>query len=182
MKKVLLGFISIIFATQVSFAQPVSDMAVIPMGITIQNIMRLTITKGGNMEFVFKTASDITNGLGPSTAYETEGSVVASQAWQLDLSVDAATFVGEVAATTIPLNVVEFTPTVAGTGAGTAFTGDLSNGWPSNYTIVNAGAVTSTATFNIAWECGTNNDIPATTTSGRYTINVLLSLLPEDGF
>ena len=177
MKKVILGFLSIIFAGQVIIAQPVSDMAVIPMGITIQSVMRLTITKGGNIEFVFNSAADRTNGLGPA-GYQTAGSIVSSQAWQLDLTTDAATFLGEDGATTLILGVVAHTVATAGTNAGTAIAAGL---LATPLVIIDGGLVTDDATFTIDWECGTAaaTAIPATTAPGRYTVNIILSLGPD---
>ena len=180
MKKVLLGFISIIFATQVSFAQPVSDMAVIPMGITIQNIMRLTITKGGNIEFVFKSANDITTGLGPNAAYNTTGNVVATQAWNLQLVADAGDFVNESGVLLGGLDIVGFTPTCA---AATVVAGinNLTN--TASTTAITSGAVTSGTPFTLAWECGTpapggtTSQLDGTEAAGRYTVNVILSLV-----
>ncbi|NJO88298.1 MAG: hypothetical protein HC831_04505 [Chloroflexia bacterium] len=181
MKKVLVGFLSLILVGQVSFAQPVSDMAVIPIGITIQNIMRLTITKGGNIEFVFKSADDIANGIGPSAAYVTTGTVVATQAWDLNMVTDAAQFDNEGGTATLPLTTVGYATNGTGpsTGTGVALTA-LSN---TSAVIVNAGAVTNAGTFQIDWECGTGNApvtvIPNTTAGGRYTLNVILSLGPD---
>ncbi len=177
MKKVLVGFLSLILIGQVSFAQPVSDMAVIPMGITIQNIMRLTITKGGNIEFVFKSASDRTNGIS-GAEYTTEGSVVATQAWDLEIVADDANFTDESGTNTLALGTVimetvtcsDATATVA--AANTALPAVAAD-------VVTLGAVTDGATFTIQWACGTAaaTPIPATTAAGRYTVNAILSLV-----
>ncbi len=141
--------------------------------------MRLTITKGGNIEFVFKSADDITNGLGPSAAYVTTGTVVATQAWDLNLITDAAQFDNEGGTANIGLDVVGYTTATSGTGTPLAAVTDLAN---ANQVIVDAGGVTTNDTFTINWECGTaatTSTIPATQASGRYTVNVMLSLGPD---
>lgn len=177
MKKLLLGLISIILAGQVSFAQPVSDMAVIPMGITIQNIMRLSITRGGNIEFVFKSADDISNGIGPNAAYNTIGNVVATQTWDLQLVADDADFVSAGGTNLGGLNIVGFTPTCAAATV-TAGVNDLTN--TVGATAITAGPITSGTAFTLAWECGTANttsQLAGTEAAGRYTVNVVLSLV-----
>ncbi len=175
MKKVILGFLAILFAGQISFAQPVSDMAVIPMGITIQNIMRLTITRGGNIEFVFSSAADRLAGLG-GAAYTTAGTVVSTQAWDLELTTDAAQFDDESGTNNLPLATVELATTTASTGTAALANTALAQGAPG-VLVVDAGAATDAGTFSIEWACGTTTPIPAATLAGRYTVNVILSLV-----
>ena len=189
MKKVLLGLISIIMAGQISFAQPVSDMAVIPMGITIQSVMRLSITKGGNMEFVFKSAADLSAGI-PATfgpAYETKGKITTTQNWDLELTTDEGAFTGDVTGS-IPLTVVEFA-----VSTGSATTTVIANGpilTTANVTPIellywdNTGGTNrgSGIDFGIQWACGsqesaTGTGIPANQNTGRYAVNVVLSLI-----
>lgn len=178
MKKIILGIFAIILGANISFAQPVSDMAVIPMGITIQNIMRLTITKGGNIEFVFKSAQDRTTGIS-GTAYTTAGTVVATQAWQIQLTADNTDFINEsgVALGANGLDYVQIENiTTASTGAATPVV--LAVG-PTP--LITAGAVTSGEDFSLEWSCGLpapgGTPIPTAAAAGRYTVNVLLSLL-----
>lgn len=178
MKKILIGLISIVMLGQVCSAQPVSDKAVIPVGITIQSIMRLTITNGGNIEFVFDNANDLNVGIASGTGYQTLGTVSTSQDWDLTLSVDAATFQNEDATATIPLATVAFTTTCA---LGTTANGDLSDGWaagPANYVIVDAAPRDDSEVFQLDWSCGVApNTIPAGAQAGRYTVNAILSLV-----
>ncbi len=193
MKKVLLGLISIILVGQASFAQPVSDQAIIPIGITIQSVMRLTITKGGNMEFVFSSADDLTNGIpaaGFGASYETTGNIVTTQNWGLELMADAPNFYDDGGGITLPLNVMEFS--VNTTNAATL--GDGGAALPYSNVILatasataivllenNTGNRTSSDTFAIQWACGASdaggiavpNDVPA----GRYAVNFVLTLV-----
>lgn len=91
MKKVLVGFLSLVFMGQVAFAQPVSDNAVIPMGITLSSVLRLNVVSGGNIEFVFASVNDFQNGLA-GNMYRTNLTVESSTDW--GLSVSASDFAG----------------------------------------------------------------------------------------
>lgn len=188
MKKVILGFLSIILAGTVCFAQPVSDMAVIPMGITVQSVMRLNITKGGNIEFVFKSGTDVSNGLPASgaygTTYETAGTITASQNWDLNLTVDETDFIADNGSgTNLPLNVVSLNVICADALAdGAALLNDV---------VLASGIVPiddnggdnlgDNIAFQIQWACGVtalaSNTIVGTA-AGRYSANIILSLVP----
>ena len=189
MKKIILGFLSILFAGLTSFAQPVSDMAVIPVGITIQSVMRLTITKGGNMEFVFKNAADIGTGIPAAfgTAYETTGSITATQSWDLELLSDAATFAGDVAGT-LPLTVIEHLVTSGAANSSFAGSGAIpatANATPVELIFCTSSAAASNRGANIAfsiqWACGatiaTGTAIPTDAVASRYSANFILSLV-----
>ncbi len=176
MRKIILGLLLVLFLGQIAQAQPVKDVAVIPMGITIQSIMRLTITKGGNIEFVFNSADDIQNGV-PSafgTNYETKGIISSSRNWNLDLRVDEANFIGE-DGSTLALNVVDFEVTTP------------PNTVPSTTTVLqqeiskllenNGGNIGTNLEFGIKWRCGKANPIPGATVSQRYSANIILTLV-----
>jgi hypothetical protein len=189
MKKVLLGFLSLVFMGTVAFAQPVSDNAVIPMAITVQSIMRLNIKSGGNIEFVFSKIADITNGIVNSPAYDTHFDVAASQDWDLEIGTDAATFTSD--AGTIALDLVELqidddVSTRLGDGDVTstfsAAYAPLVNG-PVDILTFDAGGANGTNVgaadtngFVIHWQCGVANPVVGTP-AGRYTVNVYLSLV-----
>jgi hypothetical protein len=202
MKKVLLGLLSIIMLGTAAQAQPISDNAVIPMAITVNSILRLNVVRGGNIEFVFNNYQDFITGLS-GTTYSTDVTVTSSGNW--DLSVLAATTEffdqSNVAFSGIALNFVNFNLTntgvntlgVAGSdteyhpdgGAASAegSYSDLTNIAPLVPVLVgvsNQGAALDNA-FTINWECGTANTAGAISTagvtSGRYTTNILLSLI-----
>lgn len=84
MKKVLLGFLSLILIGQIAYSQPVSDNAVIPMGITLSSVLRLNVVSGGNIEFVFASVNDFQNGLA-GDMYRTNLTVESSTDWGLSL-------------------------------------------------------------------------------------------------
>lgn len=199
MKKLFLGLISLLLAGQVSFAQPVSDQAIIPMAITVNSILRLNIVSGGNIEFVFNTINDVTNGISNSTAYDTRFTVASTTNWQLDFGTDLAAFTAE-GGGTLPLNLVALQVDDDGTAdclgnatprcnGGTYYGGwdDLVNASTTLITTTAAGNVgnSSQNAFVIHWECATGNAgrqfLPnaggVASAPGRYSANVFLSLL-----
>ena len=95
MKKItslLLGFV-LIGAT--SFAQPVSDRAVIPVAVTLNQILRLNVFNGGNVEFVFNNIDDYKNGLTNGAGqYQTDISIASSTPWSLLMWAEDASFTG----------------------------------------------------------------------------------------
>ena len=101
MKKLILTscFGMAIFAS--AFAQPVHDRAVIPVAVTLEQILRVKVITGGNIEFVFNDINDYKNGMGNLVAgftagnfYTTTFSVASSTNWQLDFGAEDATFLG----------------------------------------------------------------------------------------
>ena len=95
MKKIttlLLGFV-LIGAT--SFAQPVADRAVVPVAVTLNQILRLNVVNGGNIEFVFNNVADYKSGLTNSVGqYQTDFNVASSTPWSLLIWAEDASFVG----------------------------------------------------------------------------------------
>jgi len=199
MKKVLIGFISLIFAGQVAVAQPVSDQAIIPMAITINSILRLNIVSGGNIEFVFNSIDQISTGIPNSTAYDTRFTIASSTNWTLNFGTDLTDFT-EAGANTIPLDLVAVQ--VDDDAAGNCFTGgtvrcasalyfgawdDLVNPNTSLITTTAAGNVGNSTdnAFVIHWECATGNAstrfLPnvggISAGPGRYSANIFLSLV-----
>lgn len=122
MKKSFLASAIALIITGSAFAQPVSDRAIIPLGVTLQQILRLHVTNGGNIEFVFNDINDYKNGInpvtGPSPAVDffTTFIVVASSTnWQLDMGAEDATLIGtDDPSLTLALDNVGFT--LANTG------------------------------------------------------------------
>jgi len=204
MKKVLLGFLAIIMLGTTAHAQPISDNAVIPMAITVNSILRLNVVRGGNIEFVFNNYQDFLSGLIGST-YSTDVTVTSSGNWDLSILASTTEFFDQSAApgSGIALNYVSFGLTSTGTntigvagsdtgwypdGVGPVALGGVSdlsnvaaNGRVLQADAGNQGAAGDNA-FTINWECGTAATgggliSTAGVTSGRYTTNVLLSLI-----
>lgn len=77
MKKFLLSFFALGF-TFIAYAQPVSDNATIPMAVTLNSILRLNVTTGGNIEFSINTLADYTNGIAISEGTTTRFNIASS--------------------------------------------------------------------------------------------------------
>jgi hypothetical protein len=88
------------------FSQAVKDRSVIPVAVNLNQVLRMTITNGGNIEFVFNTIDDYKNGLSsevasasanPTTSqslYQTDFSVSSSTRWELTYGTEEADFLG----------------------------------------------------------------------------------------
>jgi len=184
MKKLLLSiFIIGIYFT--GFGQAVTDNATIPVSINLNAILRLNVVSGGNIEFSFNTISDYTNGIVPSSRYETKFTVASSSDFDVNLLAEDANFVGVDDAThTLALNYVAHTVTGGGTNSTVTGRTSLTN---TATTIVqpaapahNGGDINANA-FTIAWECATSNTgggtlLGTNTAPDRYTTNVFLIL------
>lgn len=127
MKKISFLTIMLICVLTVS-AQAVKDRNVIPVAVNLNQVLRMTITNGGNIEFVFNTIDDYKNGLSsdavtslsanPATSngmYKTDFSVSSSTRWALTYGSEEATFLGtDHPAATFLLNNVGFKITNTG--------------------------------------------------------------------
>lgn len=81
------------------FGQAVKDRNVIPVAVNLNQVLRMTITNGGNIEFVFNTINDYKNGLSAATAttgnfYETDFTVSSSTRWKLTYGSETTEFQG----------------------------------------------------------------------------------------
>lgn len=110
-------------------AQAVSDMAVIPIGVTLNSIARLTVTSGGNIEFVVNTMDQYQDGVEATTATTTTFSVASSTQFGVTLQADnpelKPTTHAYTAATTdassngMPVQVIEYQPQTTSSTSGT---------------------------------------------------------------
>lgn len=95
-KAIITGAIALII-TGSAFAQPVSDRAVIPLGVTLVQILRIHVTNGGNIEFVFNDIDDFKEGI-PNSAgngfYDTDVEIASSTEWELDMGAEDLTLIG----------------------------------------------------------------------------------------
>lgn len=98
MRKVFLIF-AMMLASFFAKAQAVNDMAIIPIGVTLNSIMRLTVNSGGNIEFVVNTMDQYTNGINTdfgSTLYTTSISVASSTKFGVTVMADNENLLGTV--------------------------------------------------------------------------------------
>lgn len=183
-----------------AYAQPVSDRAVIPVAVTLNQILRLNVTDGGNIEFVFNTIDNYKNGISNTAFYDTDFNVASSTNWSLDMGSEGATFFGTDDPTnTMALNAVCYQIAVAGTYTlannyaepTSAISGfvDLA----TSATVIteggvngfNGGDITDNA-FTINWEAGTtncgintgatDNMLSDNITPDRYVTNVTMDI------
>ncbi len=195
MKKLTILFSVVILSLSASFAQPVSDQGVIPIGVTLNSILRLNITSGGNLEYVVNTIDQYTNGIAQNARYDTHFTVASSVDFDVSLVADAANFTGVDDAThTIPLDnlgyLVIAEPGASGSdgtnwdlpGAVAPITNAAVDIVQSNYAGMGAGDITQNA-FVIQWRLGTGEGTMNATsllqqsiTSDRYVVNAILQL------
>lgn len=107
MKKSLMFFAVIFMMTGATvFSQAVRDRNVIPVAVNLNQVLRMTITNGGNIEFVFNSIDDYKNGLSSEAAssaenpaasqpfYKTDFTISSSTRWALTYGAEEATFIG----------------------------------------------------------------------------------------
>jgi hypothetical protein len=113
--KVCLTLLAGMFSVN-SYCQPVSDRAVVPVALTLNQILRLNVVDGGNIEFVFNRIDDYETGIANADIYDTRITVASSTSWQLNMGAEDATFIGvDNPANTLPLGYVGFQITSQGT-------------------------------------------------------------------
>jgi hypothetical protein len=180
MRKLLLGAAMLLFA-QMGFGQMVSDNATIPVSVTLNSILRLTVTSGGNIQFVFNTMAQYGTGIGYTSGTTTIFKVASSRNFTVTMTTENATFLGVETNGTLPLNVMEWNMAGIGTGGFAAGKNVLT----ATQTIVPgglAGAAGVPNTFNIQWSAGEANPIlglPALPPADVYVTNVFLNLQPR---
>ena len=196
MRKLFFGFIMLVLS-HVSFGQAVNDQAVIPVSVTLNSILRLTVVSGGNIDFIVNTITQYTSGinsLGTDARYHSNFTVSSSEDFNVSLRAEDLTFLGQDNAThTMPLDNVGFDLTESGTGA------DPANfALPAAVLAVTSGAVnivTGVAgasaggalknNFTIRWRLGTaqggmnaSSLLAQSLSADRYITNVFLELVP----
>ncbi len=146
MKKSIITSAIALIITGSAFAQPVSDRAVIPLGVTLQQILRIGVVNGGNIEFVFNDIDDYKNGIGNANSatglgfYDSHIQIASSTNWELHLGAEDATFFGtDDPGRTLTLNNVGFQVTFNAGAFSVASTNyALGAGYPSAVAAVNA--------------------------------------------
>lgn len=95
-----------LFVGLTAFSQAVKDRNVIPVAVNLNQVLRMSITNGGNIEFVFNTIDDYKNGLSSEAAsaaanpaasmdfYTTDFTIASSSRWELTYGAEEATFIG----------------------------------------------------------------------------------------
>lgn len=194
----LLFTLALAVLSQVSFGQAVNDQAIIPVSVTLNSILRLTVVSGGNIDFVVNTIDQYTSGInggGADARWQTNFTVSSSQDFDVTLAAEDATLFGQDdPGHTMLLNNIGFDLTESGSGV------DLTN-WTlpaavlaltnvaQNIVTGAVGASAGDATqnnFTIQWRLGTREDamnvsslLAQSLTPDRYITNVFLELVPK---
>jgi len=189
MKKITLLVLAaaLMFSGVSSKAQAVRDRNVIPVAVNLNQVLRMSIYDGGNIEFVFNTIDDYRNGLSGSAAaandaasigfYQSSFTISSSTEWDLDYGAENANLIGVDDGTTpntLALNNVGLQ--IVANGAHTLGTGEIISAPTTLGTVVadldlypqellgwdNTGASNAgdeaDNDFTIQWRCGTAED------------------------
>lgn len=189
MRKLLLG-LAMLLISQLGFSQ-VTDQAVIPVSVSLNSILRLTIVSGGNIQFVVNTIDQYQNGIANSVRYDTHFTVASSRDFDVLLNSETALLYGtDNVANTLPVdNIGYIVPTVAGGGtfnattitpldaaqlaiiAGRAAGNSVSNAFAINWSLATPAliAVNTTALSLLAQSKNPDN----------YVVNVFLVVDPN---
>lgn len=198
MKKLIYS-LSLLLISQFGFGQAVNDQAIIPVSVTLNSILRLTVVSGGNIDFVVNTITQYQSGInngGANAQYQTRFTVSSSQDFDVTLRAEDGTLIGQDnPAHTMPLDNIGYDLTEAGSGAdGTnwdlpAAVLALTN-VAANIVTGAAGFAAGSAAqndFTIQWRLGTSEDLAMNGSSllaqsldpDRYITNVVLELVAK---
>lgn len=205
MKKLFLISMAIISASFLK-AQPVADIAIIPVGVSLNSILRLQVVSGGNIEFGVNTISQYINGVTGTTGTTTTFTVSSTLNYEVNLYAEGANLVGTDLGQNMDIKNLGYYVSYEGTLA--------SGGAISDYTLVavpSAKVLTGTKgassviitpavgkiiagdvvqnKFAVKWELATSNVLTATGGLGatntllkqnlkadRYVVNTFLDL------
>ena len=180
------------------FAQAVQDNVVIPVSVTLNSILRMNVTSGGNIEFIVNTMEQYQNGISESPRYTTTFTVASSL--EFDVLLNAETdFIGSddfSASNTLTIDNLGYIMEVGGTGIEGTNWDITSTATVSAVTLAQAPIIQSLGglgagdinqnKFLIKWRLGTmegtmntNTLISQSIPSDRYTTNVFLVLAPQ---
>ena len=132
MKKLILAFLAFgIFSSGIS--QAVSDRTTVPLAVNLNQVLRLNILNGGNIEFTFNTIDQYINGINTAAAglqntatalggagaggfYMTQFTVASSNNWEIHMGAEDANLIGtDNTANVLALNNVGYSLTSDGT-------------------------------------------------------------------
>ena len=197
----LFYLLALVLLSQVSFGQAVNDQAVIPVSVTLNSILRLTVVSGGNIEFVVNTIDQYTTGInstGANARYQTNFTVSSSQNFDVLLRAEDAALMGQDSALAqMPLDNIGYdviknpiSPAAAGTWTLAGITGLA----VAQTTIVDGSTAPALPSagdakqndFIIRWRLGTQEGtmrgaslLSQSLGSDRYVTNVFLELNPK---
>lgn len=141
---------------QFSFGQAVSDQAVIPVSVTLNSILRLTIISGGNIQFVVNTIDEYEFGVANSDRYTTTFSVASSRDFDVLLNAETANLIGSDDVSNImPVNNIGFV--CPDNGGGATFVAVLTSLGVAQIAVITGASAggSDVNEFQIEWELGT---------------------------
>lgn len=204
MRKITLSLVALLITGAVAFSQAVADQAIIPVSVSLNSILRLNVTSGGNIEFVVNTITDYSTGIANTARYDTKFTVASSVDFNVLLYAEDLTMIGtDNPAHTLALANVGYQISVDGTGTEgtnwditsdgttTVLTSTATTEAISAITGFAAGDVAKNA-FTINWELCTaavrsaaggvgaaNTLLAQSKDPDRYTTNVFLVLVKD---
>lgn len=182
-------FLALVISVGTAYSQPIKDKAILPVGITLNSVLRLDITSGGAIEFVFNNLTDYTDGInagGGDPLYQTTFTVASSTDWDLNMWSEAG-FVGSNGGS-ITLDHLEYIITATGAHQHGAELTINTNGGQVAMTngsvavIIGTDAAGSIAdnAFTVDWIAGESNDfLNESYPSDRYVANIIMELVAK---
>lgn len=171
---------AMLLLSQAGFGQAVKDNAVIPVSITLNSILRLTVTSGGNIQFVVNTIDQYTNGIGNSAQYTTNFVVSSSRDFDVTLGAEDPNFIGLETGGSMDLAFLRFT--MGGTGGGALPDIQELTDLTAPITVV-SNTAGGNLLYEIQWELGTGGSagtlLAANLPADIYVTNVFLNLAPQ---
>ncbi len=199
MKKIILLVLLAMVLSVNSFAQGIDDRAVIPVAVTLNSILRLNVTSGGNIEFNFNTLDQYQNGIFSSAAYQTKFNVASSVNWEVNMYSENSELIGTDdagGANTLDLDNIGYHVISDGALQDLVFASSdpgapvALNNTPGTVLVgydgtnSNAGDINQNS-FTIHWRCGTQEGgmnggsiLGQGVAADRYATNVFLILQP----
>lgn len=176
--------------SQVGFAQAVQDNAVIPVSVTINSILRLNVTSGGNIQFVFNTMAQYNSGIAGSALTTTRFNVASSRPYHVTLGAEDGSLVGVEGGNSMNLGVVIFNIPAADRSTSGAGTLSSPDGDDTDTPLVDQTGVATILQNDeatgptpdecaILWSAGTGVERATGYPADVYVTNVYLTLLPN---
>ena len=207
MKKTILLCAAVLGLGASAYSQAVRDRAAIPVAVNLNQVLRLSVTDGGNIEFTFNTIDDYRDGIsgdaatstsanaaGSDPQYQTSFTVASSTDWDLNYGAENATFIGtDNVGNTLALDNVGYSIVANGTNN---FAGGQVTSTPTNdgaevaalqvYPVAllesggtgNAGDVTEND-FTLIWRAGTVEGTGLTTPMNAASLLAQGNIVPD---
>lgn len=154
----------------------VTDNAVIPISVTINSVLRLQVTSGGNIQFVFNTMSQFNTGIANTSRTTTAFNVSSSRPYTVSMGAEDATLIGVSTGGTADLGLITYTMGATGAGAASLTDEPLNN---TGETIVDSDAAGTNQNYQIQWSAGKGTVKATGIAADTYVTNVFLTLAPQ---